>query len=297
VHGPFKGTVRVLEDQDILVINGNPVKIIYANSPAEVDYTQYGISNALIVDNTGVWKDTEGLSGHLRPGASKVLLTAPAGDDIPNIVYGVNHDQITDDRKIISAASCTTNAIVPVLKCLLDEFGINSGHVETVHAYTNDQNLIDNYHKGGRRGRSAALNMVLTSTGAAKAVSKVIPELKGKLTGNAIRVPTPNVSMAILNLQLGRDTSVEELNEFLRQKALHSSMQQQIGFTASTEAVSTDFVGSRQACVLDAQATIVDGNSCVLYCWYDNEFGYSCQVVRCLEKFAGVVWPSYPKKS
>ena len=163
VHGPFKGTVRVLEDQDTLVINGNPVKIIYANSPAEVDYTQYGISNALIVDNTGVWKDTEGLSGHLRPGASKVLLTAPAGDDIPNIVYGVNHDQITEDRKIISAASCTTNAIVPVLKCLLDEFGINSGHVETVHAYTNDQNLIDNYHKGGRRGRSAALNMVLTS--------------------------------------------------------------------------------------------------------------------------------------
>ena len=134
VHGPFKGTIRVLEDQNTLVVNGNPIKIIYANSPAEVDYTQYGISNALVVDNTGVWKDTEGLSGHLRPGAAKVLLTAPAGDDIPNIVYGVNHDQITEDRQIISAASCTTNAIVPVLKCLLDEFGINSGHVETVHA-------------------------------------------------------------------------------------------------------------------------------------------------------------------
>ena len=296
VHGPFKGTVRVLEDKNILVVNGNPIKIIYANSPEEIDYTDYGITNALIVDNTGVWKDTEGLSGHLRPGASKVLLTAPAGDDIPNIVYGVNHDQITPDRKIISAASCTTNAIVPVLKCLLDEFGISGGHVETVHAYTNDQNLIDNYHKGGRRGRSAALNMVLTSTGAAKAVAKVIPELKGKLTGNAIRVPTPNVSMAILNLQLGRDTTVEELNEFLRQKALHSDLQQQIGYTISTEAVSTDFVGSRQACVLDAQATIVEGRSCVLYCWYDNEFGYSCQVVRCLEKFAGVVWPSYPRE-
>jgi glyceraldehyde 3-phosphate dehydrogenase len=223
-----------------------------------------------------------------------VLLTAPAGDDIPNIVYGINHHEITPERKIISAASCTTNAIVPVLKCLLDEYGINNGHVETVHAFTNDQNLIDNYHKGDRRGRSAPLNMVLTSTGAAKAVAKAIPELKGKLTGNAIRVPTPNVSMAILNLQLGRDTSVEELNEFLRQKALHSSLQQQIGYTVSTEAVSTDFVGSRQACVLDSQATIVDGNSCVLYCWYDNEFGYSCQVVRCLEKFAGVVWPSYP---
>lgn len=294
VHGSFKGTIRVLNESNTLVVNGNPIKVIYANSPEEIDYTEYGINNALIVDNTGVWKDNAGLGGHLRPGASKVLLTAPAGDDIPNIVYGINHHEITPERKIISAASCTTNAIVPVLKCLLDEYGINNGHVETVHAFTNDQNLIDNYHKGDRRGRSAPLNMVLTSTGAAKAVAKAIPELKGKLTGNAIRVPTPNVSMAILNLQLGRDTSVEELNEFLRQKALHSSLQQQIGYTVSTEAVSTDFVGSRQACVLDSQATIVDGNSCVLYCWYDNEFGYSCQVVRCLEKFAGVVWPSYP---
>lgn len=297
VHGSFKGTIRVLHDENTLVINGNPIKIIYANAPEEIDYTHYGINNALIVDNTGVWKDNAGLGGHLRPGASKVLLTAPAGDDIPNIVYGVNHDQITPERTIISAASCTTNAIVPVLKCLLDEFGVNSGHVETVHAYTNDQNLIDNYHKGDRRGRSAALNMVLTSTGAAKAVAKAIPELKGKLTGNAIRVPTPNVSMAILNLQLGRETSVGEINEFLRQQALHSPLQQQIGYTVSTEAVSTDFVGSRQACVLDSQATIVDGKSCVLYCWYDNEFGYSCQVVRCLEKFAGVVWPSYPQEA
>ncbi|MDA9352557.1 glyceraldehyde-3-phosphate dehydrogenase [Porticoccaceae bacterium] len=296
VHGSFKGTIRVLHEENTLVVNGNPIKVIYANAPEEIDYTEYGINNALIVDNTGVWKDNAGLGGHLRPGASKVLLTAPAGDDIPNIVYGVNHSEITPERKIISAASCTTNAIVPVLKCLLDEYGVNSGHVETVHAYTNDQNLIDNYHKGDRRGRSAALNMVLTSTGAAKAVAKAIPELKGKLTGNAIRVPTPNVSMAILNLQLGRETSVEEINEFLRQQALHSPLQQQIGYTVSTEAVSTDFVGSRQACVLDSQATIVDGKSCVLYCWYDNEFGYSCQVVRCLEKFAGVVWPSYPQE-
>lgn len=294
VHGSFKGTIRVLADENVLVINGNPVKVIYASSPEDIDYREYGIDNALIVDNTGVWKDRAGLSGHLRPGAAKVLLTAPAGDDIPNVVYGVNDDQISEDRQIISAASCTTNAIVPILKCLLDEFGINSGHVETVHAYTNDQNLIDNYHKGDRRGRSAPLNMVLTSTGAAKAVAKAIPELKGKLTGNAIRVPTPNVSMAILNLQLGRETTVEELNEFLRQKSLHSSLQQQIGYTLSPEAVSTDFVGSRQACVMDSKATIVDGNNCVLYCWYDNEFGYSCQVVRCLEKFAGVVWRTYP---
>ena len=297
VHGPFKGTIRTLQDQNILVVNGNPIKIIYANSPSEIDYTEFDIKNAIIVDNTGVWRDAEGLSGHLRLGASKVVLTAPAGDDIPNIVFGINDKDIKPDCQIISAASCTTNAIVPVLKCLLDEFGIKNGHVETVHAYTNDQNLIDNYHKGGRRGRSAALNMVLTSTGAAKAVSKVIPELKGKLTGNAIRVPTPNVSMAILSLQLERDTTRDELNEFMRKKALHSNLQQQIGFTASTEAVSTDFVGSRQACVIDAHATIVEANSCILYCWYDNEFGYSCQVVRCLEKFAGVVWPMYPKNS
>jgi len=295
VHSKFNGTIRVLHEQNKLIINGNEVQIIYANSPSDVDYTKYGIKNAMIVDNTGVWKDRKGLSGHLRPGASKVLLTAPAKDDIPNIVYGINHQDIKPEHDIICAASCTTNAIVPVLKCINDEFGIKNGHVETIHAYTNDQNLIDNFHKGDRRGRSAALNMVLTSTGAAKAVSKVLPELEGKLTGNAIRVPTPNVSMAILNIQLDKDTSLEELNEFLRYKSLHSRLQQQIGYTISTEVVSSDFIGSRQACIIDSTATIVKDNSIVLYCWYDNEFGYSCQVMRCLEKFAGVDWPVYPK--
>ncbi|MEM7314948.1 MAG: glyceraldehyde-3-phosphate dehydrogenase, partial [Planctomycetota bacterium] len=193
-----------------------------------------------------------------------------------------------------SAASCTTNAIVPVLKALMDEYGIQRGHVETVHAYTNDQNLIDNYHKKARRGRGAPLNMVLTETGAAKAVAKAIPELEGKLTGNAIRVPTPNVSMAILNLQLDRETNRNELNEFMRRTALFSKLQQQIGYTISDEVVSSDFVGSRHACTFDSQSTIVDGNTCVLYCWYDNEFGYSCQVVRCVEKMAGVEWVEVP---
>ena len=211
------------------------------------------------------------------------------------IVYGVNHHQINQQQDIISAASCTTNAIVPVLKTILDQYGIEQGHVETVHAYTNDQNLIDNYHAGDRRGRSAALNMVLTSTGAAKAVAKAIPELEGKLTGSAIRVPTPNVSMAILNLQLRQSVTREQLNEFLRHMALHSDYQQQIGYTVSTDAVSTDFVGSRQASVVDSEATIILGNNLVLYCSYDNEFSYSCQVVRCIEKFAGVDWQRYPK--
>lgn len=295
VHGPFKGTIRVLPDENKLVCNGNVIQVIYADAPEEVDYTAYGINNALIVDNTGVWRDEAGLGRHLNsPGASKVILTAPGKDNIPNVVYGINNHEIQADSKLVSAASCTTNAIVPVLKALADEYGIRSGHVETVHAYTNDQNLIDNYHKGERRGRSAALNMVLTETGAAKAVARVIPELAGKLTGNAIRVPTPNVSMAILNLQLDRETDVEALNEFMRRTALHSPLQQQIGYTRSREAVSTDFVGDRHACVFDSRATIVDGNSCVLYCWYDNEFGYSCQVVRCLEQMAGVEWAMYP---
>lgn len=296
VHGAFDGTIRVLEDENILVCNGNPIQVIYANSPAEVDYTKYGINNAIVVDNTGVWRDEAGLGQHVEcPGASKVILTAPGKGNIPNIVYGINHNEITPDSSIISAASCTTNAIVPVLKALNDEYGIDKGHVETVHSYTNDQNLIDNYHKGSRRGRSAALNMVLTETGAAKAVAKALPELEGKLTGNAIRVPTPNVSMAILNLQLDRETNRDDLNEYMRKMSLYSGLQQQIDYTISTEAVSTDFVGSRHACIFDSEATIVSGDSIVLYCWYDNEFGYSCQVVRCLEELVGVSWPMYPK--
>lgn len=296
VHKTFDGTIRVLASQNKLIINGNEVRIIYANSPSEIDYTEYGINDAIVVDNTGVWKDEKGLRAHLRPGASKVILTAPAKDNIPNIVYGVNHCDIKPEHEVICAASCTTNAIVPVLKCVNDEYGVKQGHVETVHAYTNDQNLIDNFHKGERRGRSAAMNMVLTSTGAAKAVAKVLPELEGKLTGNAIRVPTPDVSMAILKLSLDRETNIDEFKEFLRDKALHSRLQQQIGYTVSTEVVSSDFIGSRQACVIDSTATIVSGNNVVIYCWYDNEYGYSCQVVRCLEKFAGVDWPSYPKR-
>ncbi len=296
VHGSFKGTIRVDEETNTLVINGHEVKIIYANSPSEIDYTDYGINNAIIVDNTGVWRDEAGLGQHLKsPGAAKVILTAPGKGDIKNIVYGINNSDITAEDTILSAASCTTNAITPVLKAIMDKYGVKHGHVETVHAYTNDQNLIDNYHKGERRGRSAALNMVITETGAAKAVSKALPELAGKLTGNAIRVPTPNVSMAILNLQLEKGTTVEELNSYMRDIALHSTLQQQIDFTSSPEVVSSDFVGSRYACVFDARATIVEDNTAILYCWYDNEFGYSCQVVRCLEDISGVSFDMYPK--
>jgi glyceraldehyde 3-phosphate dehydrogenase len=223
-----------------------------------------------------------------------VVLTAPGKGDIPNIVAGVNNELITSDEQIFSAASCTTNAIVPVLKAVHDRFGIVAGHVETCHSYTNDQNLIDNYHKKSRRGRSAPLNMVITETGAAKAVAKVLPELTGKLTGNAIRVPTPNVSLAILNLELAQQISVNDLNSYLRETSLNSPLQNQIDYTNSPEVVSSDFVGSRHACIVDSLATIAQGNRSVLYVWYDNEFGYSCQVVRMIQKMAGIELPSLP---
>ena len=297
VHGAFDGTIRVDEERQSFIANGNEVKVIYADSPDTIDYTQYGINNAIIIDNTGAWRDEAGLSQHLKSkGASKVILTAPGKGNLKNIVAGINSDQIEPGDTIISAASCTTNAIAPPLKAMDDEFGIVAGHVETVHAYTNDQNLTDNYHKASRRGRSAPLNMVITETGAATAVGKVLPQLVGKLTGNAIRVPTPNVSMAILNLTLGRESTKEEVNEFMRNQALHSSLRRQIDYTASPEIVSTDFVGSRHACIFDAQATIVNGKQAVLYLWYDNEFGYSCQVHRILERMAGIKYAVYPRE-
>ena len=297
VHGVFKGTIRVDEERQSFIANGNEVKVIYADAPEDIDYTQYGIQDGIVVDNTGVWRDKAGLSRHLAAkGVAKVILTAPGKGDVKNIVAGINEGAIEETDTVISAASCTTNAIVPVLKAADDEYGIMAGHVETVHAYTNDQNLIDNYHKAERRGRSAPLNMVLTETGAAKAVAKVLPQLEGKLTGNAIRVPTPNVSMAILNLTLKQSTTREAVNEFMRDIALHSSMKKQIDYSDSPEVVSSDFVGSRAACVFDAKATIVSGTQAVLYLWYDNEYGYSCQVYRILERMAGIRYQTYPEK-
>jgi glyceraldehyde 3-phosphate dehydrogenase len=295
VHGPFNGIITIDEEENAIVANGNLIRIIYADSPESVDYTQYGIRNAILIDNTGKWRDRAGLGRHLQaPGIAKVILTAPGKGDIPNVVAGVNHELITAEETIFSAASCTTNAIVPVLKALNDRYGITHGHIETCHSYTNDQNLIDNYHKASRRGRSAPLNMVITETGAAKAVAKVIPELGGKLTGNAIRVPTPNVSLAILNLELGQAVTKAELNGYLRGMSLESPLQNQIDYTNSPEVVSSDFVGSRHAGVVDSLATIAEGSRCVLYVWYDNEFGYSCQVVRMVQKMAGIELPALP---
>ena len=251
-----------------------------------------------MIDNTGKWRDAEGLAQHLKcPGAARVILTAPGKGDMKNVVFGVNQADILDEDQIISAASCTTNAITPTLKVLNDKYTVINGHVETVHSFTNDQNLIDNYHKADRRGRAATLNMVITETGAAKAVAKALPALKGKLTGNSVRVPTPNVSLAILNLTLDKEVDRDEVNEYIRQISINSNLQGQIGYTNSTEVVSSDFIGSRTAGVFDAQATITSGNRLTCYVWYDNEVGYSCQVLRIAEQMGGVSYPKVPAET
>jgi glyceraldehyde 3-phosphate dehydrogenase len=283
VHGAFKGSVVEDLENKALIINGQIVKMIDASNPEDIDYTAYGIDNALVIDNTGVFTNREALSRHLQAkGVSKVLLTAP-GKEIPNVVYGINQGTLDlENENIYSAASCTTNAISPILKVVNDKYGVVKGHIETVHAYTNDQNLLDNMHKKPRRGRSAAVNMVITSTGAGSAVTKVIPDLKDKLTANAVRVPTPNGSLAILSLQLAKKTTIEEVNAIIRDAALNGDLVNQIYYSYDPELVSSDIIGNTCCSVYDSHATIVsnDGENVVLYAWYDNEFGYTKQVIR-----------------
>lgn len=296
VHGNFPGTVKADIKNSALIINGTTVYMISANNPEDIDYTKYSIDNALVIDNTGAFRTKEALSRHLlSKGTDKVLLTAP-GKGVPNIVHGVNHfDYDPDEVSIFSAASCTTNAITPVLKVMEDSFGIISGHLETIHAYTNDQNLVDNMHKKYRRGRAAALNMVITETGAGSAVAKALPSLEGKLSSNAIRVPVPNGSLAILNLQLENSTSKSSLNSVMKKYALEGDLVEQIQYSLSNELVSSDIVGSSAPAIFDSNATIVtdDGKTAIIYVWYDNEYGYSHQVIRLAKHISKVRRFSY----
>jgi glyceraldehyde 3-phosphate dehydrogenase len=291
VHGTFKGVVDVDLSNQAIVVNGQVIKFIDAGNPEDIDYTIHGINDALLIDNTGAFTDKESLSRHLKAkGVSKVLLTAP-GKGIPNIVYGINSKEVdVDATDIFSAASCTTNCIAPILHIVENKYGVNKGHLETVHSYTNDQNLLDNMHNKPRRGRSAAINMVITSTGAGNAVTKVIPSLDGKLTANAVRVPTANVSLAILKLNLKKYTSISEINNSMREAALRGSLVNQINYQIDPELVSTDIIGNSCCSVYDSQATIVtdDGEDAVLYVWYDNEFGYTKQVIRLAKQIAKV---------
>ena len=291
VHGDFNGTVSIDKKNKALIINGTTVYIISANAPEDIDYTAYGINDALVIDNTGAFRDDVALSRHLKSkGVSKVLLTAP-GKGIPNIVHGANHlDHDPNKVDIFSAASCTTNAITPILKAIEETFGVDHGHLETIHAYTNDQNLVDNMHSKYRRGRAAALNMVITETGAGKAVSKALPSFEGKLTSNAIRVPVPNGSLAILNLELNKETTKEKLNAIIKKYAMQGDLVEQIQYSINNELVSSDIVGTSAPSIYDSNATIVakNGKSVVLYVWYDNEYGYSHQVIRLAKYIAQV---------
>ncbi|TDG36567.1 glyceraldehyde-3-phosphate dehydrogenase [Pedobacter changchengzhani] len=297
VHGNFNGTIIEDFENKALIINGQTVYIIQANHPEDIDYTAFDINDALIIDNTGIYRDRETLSKHLKAkGAQKVLLTAPAKGDVPNIVAGINeHNFDFKKENIFSNASCTTNAITPVLKLIDDAFEIEKGHIETIHSYTNDQNLLDNYHKKYRRGRSAALNLVITETGADKAVSTVLPKLAGKLTGNAVRVPTPNVSLAILNLTLKKKTDLATIKDILKNASLFGDLSEQIEYSISNELVSSDLIGNTHASIIDGPATILskDGKTVVLYAWYDNEYGYTRQVIRLAKKLADVVRLTY----
>lgn len=291
IHGDFEGSVVADVANNALIINGTTVHIITANAPEEIDYTQYGFDNALVIDNTGAFTTQEALARHLTSkGVDKVLLTAP-GKGVPNIVHGVNqNDYNPDEVNIFSAASCTTNAITPVLKAIEDTLGVVKGHLETIHAYTNDQNLVDNMHKKYRRGRAAALNMVITETGAGSAVAKALPSLAGKLTSNAIRVPVPNGSLVVLNLEVRRETSVDEINTIMKKYALEGDLVEQIKYSLNNELVSSDIVGTSAPSIYDSNATIVsgDGKNIVLYIWYDNEYGYSHQVIRLAKYIAKV---------
>ena len=292
VHGYFKGSVKADIKNKALIINGTTVHMISADAPEEPDYTQYGIENALVIDNSGAFRSEEALGRHMHAkGVDKVLLTAPGTGVVPNVVYGVNHKIYDpDELSVFSAASCTTNAITPVLKVINDTLGIKHGHIETIHAYTNDQNLVDNMHKKYRRGRAAGLNMVITETGAGSAVGKALPELHGKLTSNAIRVPVPNGSLAIMNLQLFAKTTAEDLNAIVKKYALEGELVEQIRYSLSNELVSSDIIGTTEPAIFDSKATKVssDGTNAVVYVWYDNEYGYSHQVMRMAKYIAKV---------
>jgi len=297
VHGYFPGTVIEDIEDSALIVNGHKIKMIACDKIGDLDLEEHGIKDALLIDNTGIVRNRDTLSAHLKSkGVSKVLLTAPGKDDIPNIVHGVNHQEFDPKKEsIFSAASCTTNAIIPILHIIEKAIGVEGGHIETIHSYTNDQNLLDNYHKKYRRGRSAALNMVITETGAAKAVAKIIPGLANKLTASAVRVPTPNVSLAILKLTVKRETTIEEVNQFMKDAALKGDLVEQVQYSYSNETVSTDIVGNSCATVFDSPATIVGPNKkdIILYTWYDNEYGYSCQVVRLAKHISNVVRLKY----
>ena len=290
VHGNFDGIVEVSPDAEYLVVNGASVKVFWSDAPEEPDYLAHGIRDALLIDNTGAYRTREELERHLRPGIRSVLLTAP-GEEVPNIVFGVNHGRYNWSAvRLASAASCTTNAVAPILSAMSSGLGIARAHIDALHAYTSDQNLLDNFHRKPRRGRSAASNMIITPTSAARAAEQALPALAGRLTANSVRIPIPSGSLAVLNLTVDRPTNRDEVNEIMRQAALDGPICEQILYSNSPEYASANVIGHTATAVFDAPATVVsaDGLGVTLHVWYDNEYGYACQVMRLAKLMAGV---------
>jgi len=279
VHGRFKGSVEAKDGA--IVVNGKEVKVFAEKSPANLPWKNLGVE--LVIESTGVFRNREKTMPHIEAGAKKVLITAPAKGEVDaTIVLGVNDDMLRPEMKIVSNASCTTNSIAPIIKILNDSFKIQKGYLTTVHAYTNDQRILDLPHSDLRRARAAAANTIPTSTGAAKAVGLVIPELKGKLDGIAMRVPVTDGSITDLTVVLEKDTTVEEVNALVK-KAAENELKGIVEYTEE-ELVSSDIVGTTVSSVFDSKLTAVKGNLLKVCAWYDNEYGYSCRVVDLAEK-------------
>ncbi len=274
VHGPFPGDV--VADGDAMVVNGKRIRVTAERDPANLPHAELGVDIAL--ECTGFFADRDSASKHLTAGAKRVLISAPAKGVDLTVVYGVNHDKLTADHVVVSNASCTTNCLAPVAKILNDTLGIERGLMTTVHAYTNDQKILDQIHPDMRRARAAAMSIIPTTTGAARAVGEVLPELKGKLDGSAIRVPTPNVSLVDLTFTPKRDTSVEEVNKILKD-ASEGAMKGVLAFS-DEPLVSIDYNHCPASSTIDSlETTVLEGKLVRVVSWYDNEWGFSNRMV------------------
>jgi glyceraldehyde 3-phosphate dehydrogenase len=278
VHGRFAGTVS--HDAENLIVNGTKIRVYAEKDPSKLPWGSLGVQ--VVLESTGRFVDDAGAGMHITAGAKKVIISAPAKGNIPTVVLGVNEDTLKGDETIISNASCTTNCLAPMAKVLDDAFGIEKGYITTIHAYTQDQNLQDGPHKDLRRARAAALSIVPTSTGAAKAVGLVLPHLKGKLDGTAMRVPTPDGSLTDLTVILKKEVSIEEINAAMK-KAAETTMKGILEYTED-EIVSADIVGNPHSCIFDANMTAVNGTLAKVVGWYDNEAGYSARIADLIAK-------------
>ncbi len=274
VHGPFSGSVEV--DGNDIIVNGKRIHVTAERDPANLPHAANGIDIAL--ECTGFFTTREGGQKHLDAGAKRVLISAPGKNVDLTVVFGVNHDKLSSEHKIVSNASCTTNCLAPFAKVLNDAIGIERGLMTTIHAYTNDQKILDQIHEDPRRARAAGMSMIPTTTGAARAVGEVLPELKGKLDGSAIRVPTPNVSVVDLTFTPKRDTSVEEVNSLLK-AASEGALKGVLGFT-DEPLVSIDFNHDAHSSTIDSlETTVLEGKLVRVLSWYDNEWGFSNRMV------------------